>query len=330
MKTTVCGAGGMIGGWLVKSLLSEGCDVRACDIKPFIDWHQKFPGAENLRLDLRDPLACRVACARADQVFNLACDMGGIGHIETHRADCMRSVLVNTNLLIAAKELEVDRYFYSSSACAYNTDKQNDQNVTALKESDAFPSLPEAGYGEEKLYSEQLCKYFREDYGLDTRVARYHNCYGTHGEWNGGREKSPAAICRKVIEAKLSGNHEIEIWGDGQQTRTFMWISDCIKGTRMLMELGFNFPAVNLGSTELVSINQLVDIVEEIAGLPFMALKRNYNLDAPLGVRGRSSDNTLLKKLTSWEPSIPLRDGMAQLYEWIHDQVVADHLRSAI
>ncbi len=341
MKIVCCGAGGMIGGHLVKQLLEEGCDVRACDIKPFMDWHQKFPGAENLRLDLRDPLACRVACARAGWVFNLACNMGGIGWIETRHADCMLSVLINTNLLIAAKELDVKRYFYSSSACAYNTGKQLLDASTLetyptvvpyaypLKESDAYPAMPEKGYGEEKLFSERLCGYFTQDYGLQTRVTRFHNCYGTHGEWKGGREKSPAAICRKVVEAKLSGSHEIEIWGDGNQTRTYMWISDCIKGTRLIMENLYTDP-VNLGSSELVSINQLVDIVEEIAGLPFMALKRNYNLDAPLGVRGRSSDNTLLKKLTGWEPSTPLRDGMAQLYEWIHDQIVADHLRSAI
>jgi nucleoside-diphosphate-sugar epimerase len=326
MKYCVTGAGGFIGSHLVKSLLEEGLDVRACDIKPFMDWHQKFPGAENLRLDLRDPLACRVACARADHVFNLACDMGGIGHIETHKADCITSVLINTNMLISARNLGVKRYFYSSSACVYNGEKQNDSNAQPLKESDAYPALPERGYGTEKLFSEEVCICFNEDYGIETRIARYHNCYGPNGTWKGGREKAPAAICRKVIESKLSGRNEIEIWGDGNQSRTFMFISDCIKGTRIIMD-GYYGEPINLGSSELVSINQLVDIVEEIAGVK---LKRNYNLEAPLGVRGRSSDNHLIKKLFDWEPSTPLREGMAKLYEWIHDQIVGDHLRSAI
>ncbi len=338
MKIVCCGAGGFIGGWLVKTLLEEGYDVRACDIKPFMDWHQKFPGAENLRLDLRDPLACRVACARADHVYNLAASMGGMGFIETHKAECMLNVLINTNMLIAARDLRVNKYFFSSSACVYNGDKQGLCSSTLttypdvipyaypLKETDAYPALPELGYGEEKLYSERACIYFNQDFGIETRIARYHNCYGPNGTWKGGREKAPAAICRKVIESKLSGSHEIEIWGDGNQSRTFMWIDDCVKGTRMIMD-GYYGEPINLGSSELVSINQLVDIVEEIADVE---LKRNYNLDAPLGVRGRSSNNHLIKKLFDWEPSTPLRKGMAKLYEWIHDQILADHLRSAI
>ncbi len=317
MKICITGAGGFIGGWLVKSLLEEGCDVRACDIKPFVDWHQKFPGAENLRLDLRDPLACRVACARADHVYNLAASMGGMGYIQTHKAECMLNVLINTNMLIAARDLGVNKYFFSSSACVYNADKQNDFNAQPLKETDASPALPELGYGEEKLYSERACIYFNQDFGIETRIARYHNCYGPNGTWKGGREKAPAAICRKVIESKLSGTHEIEIWGDGNQSRTFMFISDCVKGTRMIMD-GYYSEPINLGSSELVSINQLVDIVEEIAGVK---LKRNYNLEAPLGVRGRSSDNHLIKKLFDWEPSTSLRDGMRQLYDWIYSEM---------
>ena len=246
--------------------------------------------------------------------------MGGMGFIELNKALCMLSVLINTHLLMAARKFGVERFFFSSSACVYNADKQRDPNVTALKEEDAYPALPEDGYGWEKLFSERMCRHFREDFGIETRVGRYHNVYGPHGTYDGGREKAPAAICRKVIEAKRSGSHEIEIWGGGEQTRSFMYIDDCLKGTQMLTESDFVEP-INIGSNELVTINQLVDIVEEIAGVK---LKRNYNLSAPKGVNGRNSDNTLIKKVFHWEPNTRLRDGLEETYRWIHDD---DHGR---
>jgi nucleoside-diphosphate-sugar epimerase len=267
--------------------------------------------------------ACRKATEEAALVYNLAADMGGMGFIELNKGACMLSVLINAHLLIAAKDAGVERFFFSSSACVYNGDKQKDPNVTALKEEDAYPASPEDGYGWEKLFSERMSRHFREDYGLATRIARYHNVYGPNGTYKGGREKAPAAICRKVIEAKLSGNPEIEIWGDGKQTRSFMYIADCVKGTRMLMESDFADP-LNIGSNELVSINQLVDIVEEIAGVK---LQRRYNLSAPKGVNGRNSDNTLTREVLGWEPSTSLRDGIELTYRWIYDQIRAKALR---
>ncbi len=315
----VCGAGGFIGGHLVADLLKQGFKLRAVDLKPLDEWYQLFPEVENLQLDLQEKDACIKAVSDVDQVYNLAADMGGMGFIENNRALCMLSVLINTHLLMAAKDEEVERFFYASSACVYAADKQTDPNVTALKEEDAYPAMPEDGYGWEKLFSERMCRHFREDFGITTRVARYHNVYGPHGTYDGGREKAPAAICRKVIEAKLSGKHEIEIWGDGHQTRSFMWIDDCVKGTQMIMHGDFVDP-LNLGSSELVSINHLVDIVEDIAG---MKLKRNYNLNAPRGVAGRNSDNRLIQKVFKWEPSTRLRDGLERTYRWIHDEMVA-------
>jgi len=243
--------------------------------------------------------------------------MGGMGFIENNKALCMLSVLINTHLIMAAKDADVDRFFYASSACAYAADKQTDPNVTALKEEDAYPAMPEDGYGWEKLFSERMCHHFLEDFSLTTRVARYHNVYGPHGTYDGGREKAPAAICRKVITAKLSGNHEIEVWGDGKQTRSFMWIDDCVKGTQMVMHGDYADP-LNLGSSELVSINRLVDLVEEIADVK---LQRRYNLKAPKGVNGRNSDNTLVRKIFGWEPSTRLRDGLERTYQWIYDQM---------
>ncbi|MCX8091071.1 MAG: NAD-dependent epimerase/dehydratase family protein [Verrucomicrobiae bacterium] len=318
-KIVVCGAGGFIGGHLVADLLRQGHrDIRAVDIKPFDEWYQLFPEVENLRLDLRLREDCETAARDAEQIYNLAADMGGMGYIETHRCLCMLSVLINTHLLMAAQKFGVQRYFYASSACVYNADKQRDPNVTALKEEDAYPAMPEDGYGWEKLFSERMCRHFREDFGLQTRVARYHNVYGPHGTWDGGREKAPAAICRKVIQAKLSGNLEIEVWGDGRQTRSFMYIDDCLHGTQMLTASDFTDP-INIGSSELVSINQLVDLVEEIAGVK---LKRNYNLNAPKGVNGRNSDNTLIQKIFGWEPRTRLRDGLEITYRWIYDEMV--------
>jgi len=317
-KIVVCGAGGFIGGHLVADLLRQGHkDIRAVDIKPLDEWYQQFPQVENLRLDLQGKEACEQAARGAAQIYNHAADMGGMGFIENNRCLCMLTVLINTHLLMAVKKFGVQRYFYASSACVYNADKQRDPNVTALKEADAYPAMPEDGYGWEKLFSERMCRHFREDFGLLTRVVRYHNVYGPHGTWDGGREKAPAAVCRKVIQAKLSGKLEIEIWGDGHQTRSFMYIDDCLKGTQRLMHSDVIEP-LNLGSNELVSINQLVDIVEGIAGVK---LKRSYNLKAPKGVAGRNSDNTLIKKHFGWEPGTRLKDGLAKTYAWIHDEI---------
>jgi nucleoside-diphosphate-sugar epimerase len=314
----VTGAGGFIGGHLIAELIRQGhTRIRAVDVKPASDWYQCFPQVENVRADLKGKEAAFAACRDARYVFNLAADMGGMGFIETHKAECMLSVLSNTHMLMAAKAHGVERYFFSSSACVYAAGKQRDPAVTALREENAYPAEAEDGYGWEKLFSERMCRHFREDYGLRTRVARYHNVYGPHGTYDGGREKAPAAICRKVIEAKLSGRHEIEIWGDGEQTRSFMYIDDCLHGTRLILESDILEP-INLGSTELVSINQLLSIVEEIAGV---RLQRRYNLSAPQGVRGRNSDNNKIRKELGWEPSIPLRTGLERTYTWIYDNV---------
>jgi GDP-D-mannose 3',5'-epimerase len=243
--------------------------------------------------------------------------MGGMGFVELNKGLCMLNVLINTQMLMAARAWGVTRFFYSSSACVYAGFKQRRSDIPGLKEADAYPADPEDGYGWEKLFSERMCRHFREDFGLETRVARYHNVYGPHGTFNGGREKAPAAICRKVIAAKLSGHHEIEIWSDGEQTRSFMFIDDCLYGTRALMDSDIAHP-LNIGSSEMVTINRLVDLAEQIAGI---RVKRNYNLDAPKGVRGRSSDNTLIKSTIGWEPSIPLQTGLEKTYEWIFDQM---------
>ena len=322
----VAGGGGFIGGHLVAALREEGRSVVAVDRKPLHEWYQVRPGVKSVQADLSQADACRDAVRGVSTVYNLAADMGGMGFIETHKAECMLSVLINTNLVVAAREAQVRRYFFSSSACVYAADKQTDADVVALKEADAYPAMPEDGYGWEKLFSERMCRHFSEDYGLVTRVARYHNVYGPHGTFDGGREKAPAAICRKVIEAKLSGDHSIEIWGDGHQTRSFMFIDDCVEGTRRLMDSDVAVP-INLGSSELVSINQLVDIVEDIAGL---RLQRRYLLDAPKGVRGRNSDNALIQEVLGWEPSISLRTGLEATYRWIHDQIAGGRTDRAL
>jgi nucleoside-diphosphate-sugar epimerase len=314
----VTGAGGFIGGHLVAALRRRGHSrIRAVDIKPRDEWYQCFPDVDNRVRDLQRRDACSEICAGAREVYNLAADMGGMGFIENNRALCMLSVLVNTHMLMAAEESGVQNFFYSSSACVYAGDKQTSPQVTPLKEEDAYPALPEDGYGWEKLFSERMCRHFREDFGLRTRVARFHNVYGPLGTWEGGREKAPAAICRKVIEAKRSGVHEIDIWGDGNQTRSFMYIDDCLKGIDLIAHGDVDEP-INLGSNELVTINQLVDIAESIAGL---TLTRRYLLDAPRGVNGRNSDNTRIQAAFGWQPSIRLRDGLERTYAWIADQV---------
>ena len=314
----VAGAGGFIGGWLVRYLQENGhTDLRAIDIKPLDEWYQVLPGIDNRVSDLRSLDECRDAVRDVAHVYNLACDMGGMGFIEANRAVCMISVLVNTHLLMAARDEGVKRHFYSSSACIYNIHLQQIADVTALREEDAYPAMPEDGYGWEKLFSERMCRNFQDDFGIETRVARYHNVYGPHGTYDGGREKAPSAICRKVAAAKLTGDHEIEIWGDGEQTRSFMYIDDCLHGTTRIMESDILDP-INLGSAELVTINQLVDIVSEIAGIK---VERHHDLSAPQGVRGRNSDNTLIVQELGWEPSICLQDGLERTYRWIYDQV---------
>jgi nucleoside-diphosphate-sugar epimerase len=315
----VTGAGGFIGGHLVNRLLDAGLDVRAVDQHPADEWHQVSPRAENLVLNLQLAEACDRAAADASVIYNLAADMGGMGFIEANKARCMLSVLINTHMIQAALEHGVERYFFSSSACVYAADKQLTPDIAPLKESDAYPADPEDGYGWEKLFSERMCRHFMEDFGLAVRVARYHNVYGPNGTWAGGREKAPAAICRKVAEAKVSGRHEIEIWGDGKQTRSFMYIDDCIEGTLRIMASDIEEP-INLGSEEMVTINELVDAVEEVAGIKVV---RHYNLNAPKGVRGRNSDNTMIRQRLGWEPSIALRVGLERTYRWIYDQVAA-------
>jgi GDP-D-mannose 3',5'-epimerase len=316
----VTGAGGFIGGALVASLRQQGHKkIRAVDVKPLEHWYQRTPDVENLILDLNLKESCEKAAKDARVIYNLAANMGGMGFIEKNKGLCMLSVLINTHMLQAAVKYRAERYFYASSACVYNGDKQKTFEAPSLKEEDAYPALAEDGYGWEKLFSERMCRHFREDFGLYTRVARFHNVYGPWGTWFGGREKAPAAICRKVIEAKLADKHEIEIWGTGNQTRSFMYIDDCLQGIQKIMNSEILEP-INLGSSEAVSINQLVDMVEGIAGI---RLKRNYDLTAPQGVNGRNSDNTLIKKYLGWEPCIPLQTGLEKTYAWIHDQYLA-------
>jgi nucleoside-diphosphate-sugar epimerase len=313
----IAGGGGFIGGHLARTLSERGVQVRSVDIKPFDGWYQIPEGVEAHQLDLSVLENCREAVRGIDTVYNLAADMGGMGFIETHKAECMLSVLINTHMLMAARDADVGRYFFSSSACVYAADKQVNADVTALKESDAYPAMPEDGYGWEKLFSERMCRHFREDFGVETRVARYHNVYGVEGTYDGGREKAPAALCRKIALAAITGRHEIEVWGDGGQTRSFMYVDDCIEGT-LRVTAGDSAVPVNVGSSELVSINQMIDIIEKIAGI---TVKRNYNLDAPKGVRGRNSDNTLIREIYGWEPSISLADGLEKTYQWIFDQL---------
>lgn len=317
MKILVTGAGGFIGGHLVGSLVAEGNEVRAVDVKPLDEWYQVHENAESRIGDVSLLESARAAVDGMEQVYNLAADMGGMGFIENNRALCMLSVLTSTHVLQAANEAGVDRYFYSSSACVYAGEKQNESDVVALKESDAYPADPEDGYGWEKLFSERMARHFREDFGIKTRMARYHNVYGPNGTYDGGREKAPAAMCRKVALVALGRSDVLEIWGDGEQTRSFMYVDDCVRGSQEILNGDFAEP-VNLGSAELVTINQLADIVEDIAGVK---ARRDYKLDAPQGVRGRNSDNTLFHSVYGWEPSITLREGLEKTYAWIYNQI---------
>ncbi len=314
----VAGGGGFIGGHLVARLRREGCTrLRAVDRAPLDQWQQRFDDVENLVLDLSRHDDCQVAAAGADTVFHLAADMGGIGFIEANKALCMLSVLISTNMMVACRDQGVERLFYASSACVYAADKQSVPDVYGLAEADAYPAMPEDGYGWEKLFSERMARHFGEDFGMVARVGRYHNVYGPYGSYDGGREKAPAAICRKVVAAQLSGSNRIEIWGDGEQTRSFTFIDDCLEGTLRLTSSECAEP-LNIGSSELVTINDLVTTCEEIAGV---RLERHYVLDAPQGVRGRCSDNTRIRAELDWEPLTTLKEGLAETYEWIYRQM---------
>jgi len=315
-RILIAGGGGFIGGHLAGSLLAKGHQVVVADIKRLDQWYQVHGEAENHVLNLEEKQACYEVMEGCDEVYNLACNMGGMGFIEFNRALCMISVLINTHLLMGARDLGVKGFFYASSACVYPDYRQDDADVMALKESDAYPAQPEDGYGWEKLFSERMCRNFHEDFDLNVRVFRFHNVYGPFGTWVGGREKAPAALCRKVIEAADTGNHEIEIWGDGEQTRSFMYINDCVGGMARLMESGHSEP-LNLGRAELVSINGLLEIIEGIAGIQ---LNRNYDLSKPQGVRGRNSDNTLIRETLGWEPEVNLATGLEKTYHWIKEQ----------
>ncbi|WP_112137244.1 NAD-dependent epimerase/dehydratase family protein [Glycomyces dulcitolivorans] len=321
VDAVVAGAGGFIGGHLVASLLAEGKTVRAVDVKPLDEWYQVHTEVENHQKDLADLANCHETIGDgAAEVYNLACNMGGMGFIENNKALCMLSVLPSTHMLMAAKESEVGRFFYSSSACVYAGYKQTEANIAPLKEEDAYPADAEDGYGWEKLFSERMCRHFREDFGLETRIARYHNIYGPVGTWDGGREKAPAATCRKIAVAALTGQKEVEIWGDGEQTRSFTYIDDCVHGTKMFTRGDVTEP-LNLGSSELTTINNLYYLVADIAGID-IELK---HVEGALGVRGRNSDNTLIQKYYGWEPSISLREGMSKTYAWVYDQVKATY-----
>lgn len=313
----VAGGGGFIGGHLVADLLAAGHTVRSADVKPIDEWFQVHGDAENIRLDLAERSDAETAVAAVDEVYDLASDMGGIGFITAFKAACMRSVLISTHLLEASRCAGVGRFFFASSACVYDIARQAVPDARPLRESDAYPAMPEDGYGWEKLFSERMARHYREDYGLETRVARYHNIYGPHGAWTGGREKAPAALARKVVEAIDSGSGIIDIWGDGTQTRSFLFVDDCVRGTRMLMDSAVADP-LNIGSEEVVTIDSLVDLLEDIAGV---RLERRHDLTAPVGVAGRSSDNTLVRATIGWEPTIGLREGMERTYAWVADQV---------
>ena len=316
-KYLVCGAGGFIGGYLVKSLIDEGHEVVCADIKPLEFWFQNFDNCQNYSLDLKEIENCEKVSTGVDYVYNMACNMGGMGFIENNKAECMLSVLINTNMLRSCKKNDVKRYFFSSSACVYNGQKQNETFIPGLKEDDAYPAEPEDGYGWEKLFSERMCRHFTEDFKLETRCIRYHNVYGPLGTYDGGREKAPAAICRKIANAKINKEKSIEVWGDGEQTRSFMFIDDCIFGTKKIFNSNLN-EVYNLGSSEQVSINQMIKMVEKISDYE---VEKRYLLNKPKGVRGRSSDNTKILSDLNWEPSIKLYEGLEKTYSWIYQSI---------
>jgi len=316
-RILIAGAGGFIGGHLAKSLLDEGHEVVCADSKPFEYWFQNFEECENYSLDLKEYENCLKTSKGIDYIYNMACNMGGMGFIENNKAECMLSVLINANLLRASIKNSVTRYFFSSSACVYNGSKQKNTFIEGLKESDAYPAMPEDGYGWEKLFSERMCRHFYEDYGLETRVARYHNVYGPIGTFDGGREKAPAALCRKLIQAKNSGDKKIDVWGDGEQTRSFMFIDDCIKGTKRIFESDCR-EVLNIGSEEQVSINQMISIIEEIGKYK---VEKNYQLDKPKGVRGRSSNNDLVREKLGWDSDVSLKSGLEITYKWIEKEI---------
>ena len=318
-KFLIAGAGGFIGGHLVKSLMKEGHEVICADVKPFHLWFQLFEDNKNYSMDLKEYENCLTASKGVDYIYNMACNMGGMGFIENNKAECMLSVLINTNLLRASLINNVEKYFFSSSACVYNGSKQNETFISGLKESDAYPAEPEDGYGWEKLFSERMCRHFTEDFKLQTRVARYHNVYGPLGTYDGGREKAPAALCRKIIQAKLNSQNKIQVWGDGEQTRSFMFIDDCLQGTKTLFSKDYTEP-FNIGSEEQVSINQMIEIIQEIANVK---IEKEYQLDKPLGVRGRSSNNDLVREKLNWDIQIKLKDGLEKTYKWIYDEITS-------
>ena len=326
MKYLVCGAGGFIGGHIAKRLILEGHQVSCVDIKPLELWFQKHDESKNFSLDLKVLENCEKIVEGHDYVINMACNMGGIGFIEWNKAKCMISVLINTHMLMACEKNNIKKYFFSSTACAYNKDLQTNSFVTGLKEEDAYPANPEDGYGWEKLFSERMCRHFLEDFNLETKVARYHNIYGPLGTFDGGREKSPAALCRKVAKAKFEGYKDIEVWGDGEQTRSYLYIEDCIDATLNLFNSDFNGP-INIGSEEQVSINQMIDIIEDIANFK---INRQYNINMPVGVRGRSSNNDKIKKELSWQPKYSLRQGLEKTYNWIENMIINKNNESLI
>lgn len=318
-RILVCGAGGFIGGSLIRYFKNKGfTNIRGVDKKPLSEWYQHTPGVENLCLDLSQEKSCRRAVEGRDEVYQLAADMGGMGFIERFRIECLRSVLINTHMVESAWKAGVSRYFYSSSACVYNTELQKNPKITALKESDAYPAMSERGYGWEKLISEMFCQEYWAERGFKTFIARFHNVYGPWGTWDGGREKAPAALCRKIIQSIDNGSREIKIWGDGTRTRSYQYIDDCVKGIDMITHCDELIASpINLGTSELVSVNDLVSVIEKIAGVK---VKRTYDLTAPQGVGGRNSDNTFIKKVLGWEPNTPLRVGLGKTYPWIKEQ----------
>ena len=321
MKILITGAGGFIGGHLVNRLIENGHEVKGVDIKPLEEWHQVSKESKNFTRDMSLLENCMEMTDGMDEVINMACNMGGMGFIENNKALCMLSVLVNTHMLMACKKYKVKKYFFSSSACVYNSEIQKDSKITGLRETDAYPAMPEDGYGWEKLFSERMCRHFLEDYGLDVKVARYHNIYGPNGTYEGGREKAPAALCRKIIKAIFDSKDSIDVWGDGKQTRSFLYIDDCIDATLAFFNSSHHGP-INIGSEEKVSINEMIEKIEKISNKKF---KKNYQLDKPKGVRGRNSENTLIRSLLNWEPKYTLSKGLEKTYNWIKEEITKKH-----